>query len=133
MSAAVSTLVRVFKMGATVLRDIDPSMPPEDVLRAHSINHPFLAHAEIEPPVVEDGRLVFNIRKPAAQTKGAAKPRSRKAARKEAGEADALAAIEAWAAGGDMAASGRVQAVFDVALAALKRRVPVDPFLVPMA
>lgn len=70
---AVQTLRRRFRMGATLLDDIQPEWLPERVLAAYIPNYPFLQGATLDEPVVEGDCLVYGIRKPAAQTKGAGK------------------------------------------------------------
>jgi len=98
----IQTLERCFKLGATILRDIDPSWPVEKVLAAYTPNYPFLAQATVNPPVVENDRLVYEIVRPAAQTKGTRRAR-------EAGVDEAvLESLRSWLdAPGEQAAIAR--------------------------
>jgi PRTRC genetic system protein C len=82
-------LIRIFKMGATCLPDVNEKWTPEQVLAAYAPNYPFLANATLSEPEVEGNTLVYTIRKPIAQTKGASNLR-RKALD------DALEEIRVW-------------------------------------
>lgn len=84
---------RKFRMGATLLDDVNPDWTPEQVVAAYTPNFPFLAHATVGEPTVEDTWLVFPIHKPAVQTKGAGPAETVADA-----VADAERRIAAWAA-----------------------------------
>jgi len=71
MNDAVKTLRRRFRLGATLLDDIQPEWTPERVLAAYIPNYPFLQGATLDEPVVEGDCLVYPVVKPVAQTKGA--------------------------------------------------------------
>lgn len=73
MTTKIITLTRLFRFGATTLEDVDPAMPPEDVLKAYTTSYPFLAHATLGEPVVEGDTLVYPVQKREVQTKGASR------------------------------------------------------------
>jgi hypothetical protein len=92
MTASVQTLTRVFRFGATELPDIDPSMPPEAVLKHYSGAYPFLGMATVAEPEVSGDRIIYPVRKREAQTKGAGLSRL---TRSQVRALDALSALEA--------------------------------------
>ena len=131
MSDHKMVLVRQFRMGATVLADVNPAWSTEQVLAAYVPNFPFLANATLSEPTVEGEFLVFQIIKPAIQTKG-------HAADRHAVE-NALARIGAWSdapVADPLACSAWVPV-----LELIERRLDhdamssgcLDPFLIPLA
>ena len=67
---SVLNLPRKFVFGATILEDPSPDLPPHEALQLFSAAYPFLAHATLDQGTLEDGTLVYRIRKPTVQTKG---------------------------------------------------------------
>ncbi len=65
-------LKRVFKMGSIALPDPDPSMPPEEVLKAYAVNYCHLGTATVEGPnMSDDGKsLEYEFVPLPAKTKG---------------------------------------------------------------
>ena len=128
MSAVqAEVLERVFRVGSMILPDPDPSASPEQALAYYYEARPSLRHCTIGDPIVEDGRYVYPLHKPAATTKGGD------------GDADDEAAsvneaLEQWAQSGE-AASGDgqwVNAAWENAYPCLermlKRPVAVEAF-----
>ncbi|WP_199039845.1 MULTISPECIES: PRTRC system protein C [unclassified Dyella] len=88
----IQRLPRRFRLPTgTTLEDIDPSMSPEQVLAAFVPNYPYLANATLGEPSEEAGALVYSIRKPTVQTKGAPGSREKKRV------ADTIARLSNWA------------------------------------
>lgn len=85
-TATIATLTRLFRFGATTLQDIDPSLEPEEVVKAYKGSYPFLAHATLGDPEVEGDTLVFPVLKREVQTKGNTARRANKA----------IEALDAW-------------------------------------
>ncbi|WP_395792505.1 PRTRC system protein C [Aquimonas sp.] len=67
---SVTTLTRKFKLGATVLDDPAPHLPPMQALHLYLPNYPFLAAATLSDPQVDGDCLVYTARKPEVHTKG---------------------------------------------------------------
>lgn len=65
-----TTLTRKFKIGAVLLVDPAPALPPEDALRLYAASYPFVTSATLSDPVVEGDALVYAVNKQAATTKG---------------------------------------------------------------
>lgn len=65
-----TTLIRQFKMGATILNDPDPLAPVEKVIEMYLPAYPHLRNATIGEPTQEGNVLIFPLTKPAVQTKG---------------------------------------------------------------
>lgn len=123
--STIQTLERVFKMGATLLRDIDPSWSVQQVIAAYTPSYPFLAHATVGEPTVEGDKLVYEVHRPVAQTKGA-------------GDVDkTLAAIEAWLntppPTHNLGRWSEVLSVLDSAGKSDERALLIQPTLIPMA
>lgn len=76
-AATVVTLIRKFKLGATVLDDPAPHLSPEEALKLFIPNYPFLASARLGEPVQRGEIFEYPVEKPQVQTKGAAKPRAK--------------------------------------------------------
>lgn len=132
MNTKIITLTRLFRFGATTLEDVDPAMPPEDVIKAYTSAYPFLAHATLGEPVVEGDTLVYPVQKREVQTKGAAR-------RPDPALATAEEALRNWADStpdqvptkGDTGPWGRVSAFVEEVIA--RDPTPVtDAMLVPM-
>lgn len=70
MALEINNMPRVFKMGVTILDDPDPASAPIDALKLYIAAYPQLASATLSDPVEEGGRLVFDVIKPPARTKG---------------------------------------------------------------
>lgn len=86
----ITTLIRRFKLGATILNDPAPDLPPEEALRLFIPNYPFLASARLGEPTVEGDVLLFPVEKPEVQTKGA----SEKATKRDIDAV--MKALETW-------------------------------------
>lgn len=121
--ATIQTLTRVFRIGATTLADVDPSLSPEEVIRLYERSYPMLRHATLSGPTIEGTTAVYTVEKPPAQTKGANTDTDIEAA---------LAALEAVAVAPEPAADARWQAIHARLLSA-SAPAAVDPFLIPMA
>ena len=67
----VSVMKRVFRMGPTDLPDLAPDLPPEESLRCYEAFYPILKSCTLEPCFEERGVLIYVVRKPPAETKGA--------------------------------------------------------------
>lgn len=52
-------LTRVFKHGSAELPDPNPTLPATDVRDVHAVNHPELATAAIEGPVIQGDKAVY--------------------------------------------------------------------------
>lgn len=71
----VVQLTRKFKIGATLLDDPAPDLPPKDAVMLYASNFPFIATSTVSDPVLDGETLVFTVRKPEVQVKGlGAKP-----------------------------------------------------------
>jgi PRTRC genetic system protein C len=70
--AKIETVPRVFKIGPTVLEDPDPESTPEAALQLYAPSHPALAHCTLSEPRLEGDRLVYEVVRPTATTKGRA-------------------------------------------------------------
>lgn len=70
--ANTTELKRVFKMGSISLPDPDPSICPEEVLKAYAVNYSHLANATIEGPKMSDdgNSLEYEFVPLPAKTKG---------------------------------------------------------------
>ena len=66
----IKQLTRVFRMGAILLPDPDPSMSPEEVVSLYSVNYPHLAHATLSEPRNVEDTLEYQIERPPVKTKG---------------------------------------------------------------
>jgi PRTRC genetic system protein C len=60
----VTQPIRVIKYKDQELPDINPGVPMEDVMKMHAATHPELSTANLEGPVIKDGKAVY-----AAQTR----------------------------------------------------------------
>jgi PRTRC genetic system protein C len=132
--AEIQTAPRVFKLGPTMLEDPDPNASPEDALALYRTNHPALAHCTLSEPYLEGDRLVYEVQRPTATTKG--QPRAGLTA-------DIEAEIAAWeqecAAESGALADPEVVANAHDLLVTINRRSAggllvesVDPLLIPM-
>jgi len=130
--ATVETLERIFLLGATELADPDPSASPADALAMYEAAHPALRYCTLGEPRDEGGRLIFEVQRPAATTKGAGQRRPSRALQAE---------IDAWAE--EAAARQRYladPAIVNAARSVLLQRLRgpagkpemVDPSAVPM-
>lgn len=63
-------MTRVIKMGATALPFPQGMTDPEEVKRLYANNFPHLAQATLSEPQVEGDRLVYEVEKAPAKTKG---------------------------------------------------------------
>ncbi|MES1933272.1 hypothetical protein T35B1_11712 [Salinisphaera shabanensis T35B1] len=70
MTAITQTLTRVFKLGATELDDPAPQESPEIAMSLYETAFPVLKSASLAEPVIDGERLVYEIVKPQAKTKG---------------------------------------------------------------
>ena len=68
--ATIQTVPRVFKIGPSLLEDPDPELSPEDALKLYTPSHPALAHCTLAEPRLEGDRLVYEVVRPTATTKG---------------------------------------------------------------
>lgn len=68
--AKIEAVPRVFKLGPTLLEDPDPEASPEDALKLYVPSHPALAHCALSEPRLEADRLVYEVIRPTATTKG---------------------------------------------------------------
>jgi PRTRC genetic system protein C len=134
--ALIVTLTRKFKVGSTLLDDIesDPPLAPIDVLRAYAPTFPFLAQCTVDEGTVQGDSLVYEAFKAPVATKGASSAMTRD---------DAAKALRAWAESPTFAVSA---AVNDEELADRHRRFadalreivrspsePVDPWIIALA
>ncbi|WNL48497.1 PRTRC system protein C (plasmid) [Dyella sp. BiH032] len=105
----VQRLPRRFRLPTgTTLPDVDPTMTPEQVLAALVPNYPYVANATLGEPTEEGGALVYPIRKPTVQTKGAPSTREKKRV------ADTIARLSNWAgAPQEVSRTSAWKAVFD--------------------
>lgn len=131
MTVEIQKLSRVFRFGATELADTDPSMPPQDVLRAYVGAYPFLATATVGEPEIVGDRMVYPIIKREVQTKGAALRRLTKAQASALASLNAMANAEATSAPENAA---RWMPVAQLVGAVIKRpATPIaDAMMVPM-
>lgn len=122
---SVKTLVRRFKMGATVLDDPDPSASPEQVVEMFTHAYPHLRNATISEPEVDGDTLVYTLAKAAVQTKGADRLEG------------VLQELDQWVgdpATPDAGMPQRWEGVLGIAQGALKRpHVELDALLIPLA
>ena len=128
-STAIQTLRRRFRLGATVLDDIEPSWSPERVLAAYIPNYPYLQGATLSEPVIENNEfLTFTVQKPIAQTKG------------QCDLDRALKEIQAW--GERPVADPKAVSHWTPVLQKIQHRLRegtimrsphIDPFLIPLA
>jgi PRTRC genetic system protein C len=51
--------IRVIKYKDQELPDLNPAAPMESVLRMHAATHPELSTANLEGPVIKDGKAVY--------------------------------------------------------------------------
>ena len=70
MTASTQTLTRVFKLGATELDDPAPHETPEIAMSLYETAFPVLKSASLAEAVIDGTRLVYEIIKPQAKTKG---------------------------------------------------------------
>lgn len=84
--ATIETLERVFILGATEMPDPDPAASPEAALALYEANYPALRYCTLAPPREEGGRLIYEVQRPAATTKGKSK----------SADADLEAEIRKW-------------------------------------
>lgn len=70
--ADLTQLTRVFRIGASTIPDPAAGLTPEQALDTLRGTFPFLAHATVEGPTVENNQLVYTVTRPPAQTKGGA-------------------------------------------------------------
>ena len=61
---------RVFQLGSMTLEDPDPSLSPEEALALYRGSYPAIAHCTLARPREEAGRLVYEVQRPPATTKG---------------------------------------------------------------
>lgn len=143
-----TTLTRKFKLGATVLDDPAPTLPPEDALRLFVPNFPYLATARLGEPTVVGDALVYPVEKPVVQTKGRAaapgglvpRAKARRPSRKTR-DASAIeratAALLAWEnkAPPHKELSPTMRAIGNLVADVIHRDPePIrDPFLIPLA
>lgn len=130
---------RRFKMGATLLEDIDPKLTVAEVVKAYSRAYPHLASATIGEPKMEGAFLVYPLEKPAVTTKGA-RPKaiytvSGKAPADLASQAaEALVKWEQEQAAAQHSAPAHLMSMHALAVQVLRRpNSPLDALLVPMA
>jgi PRTRC genetic system protein C len=129
---APTLLARKFRMGATLLDDVDAKMTPVEVIAFYVPNYPFLAGATLSEPVVEGATLVYTIIKPGVQVKGARAELSSAATK-------ALKDIRAWSDQPVMAAAAPAHwlPIFRMVERSTSQAATtagvVDPFLIPMA
>lgn len=122
---------RVFQLGSMTLEDPDPEAAPEEALSHYQASYPALAHCTLATPREEGGRLVYEVQRPPATTKG-----------RDASEGDPLEhEIAAWeAAQADRARTAADSEVVCQTVSllsrALRRTDPVsvdlDPRSIPM-
>ena len=70
MTTQAQPLTRVFKYGLTELTDPAPDLAPDEAIRLYGTGYPLLKSASLAEPVVEGDRLVYEVIKPQAKTKG---------------------------------------------------------------
>jgi PRTRC genetic system protein C len=63
-------LPRIFKFSSLELADPAPELSPEEALRLYAPAYPQLEVAELSDPIVEDDRIVYEVRKHEVKTKG---------------------------------------------------------------
>ena len=130
---------RRFKMGATLLEDIDPKLTVAEVVKAYSRAYPHLASATIGEPKMEGGFLVYPLEKPAVTTKGArAKAvytvREKTPAELAQQAAEALVKWEQAQAAAEHSAPAHLMSMHALAAQVLRRpNSPLEALLVPMA
>lgn len=61
---------RIFRMGSLELADPAPQLSAEEAVKIHAVNFPQLAAGTLNPPVLENGRLIFEVSKPVVKTNG---------------------------------------------------------------
>lgn len=122
MNTIITHPVRKFRIGATLLPDPAPDASPEDAIKLYEATYPHIAFCTIEETGVEGDALIFEVRKPPAQTKGH----------------DALEAeLDAWVDQapavdrGFLETSGRVAAFAAARIASPS--AAIDPWLIPLA
>lgn len=66
----VTALTRTFRFGSIDLPDVPGISEPKEVLKLYEANYPELAFAELGVPKKEGDKMVYEVLKPAAKTKG---------------------------------------------------------------
>jgi PRTRC genetic system protein C len=69
MALKAQPLARVFAFNGMELKDPNPQASDTDAVRILSASYPELANAKIEPPKIEGGKAIHNL-KVVAATKG---------------------------------------------------------------
>lgn len=69
-TATATELTPVLKLGSTELPFPDPSMDPEAVKQMYEPNYPELGFAHLAPGRTEGDKLIYDVEKPPAKTKG---------------------------------------------------------------
>ncbi|ONF42522.1 hypothetical protein BTO32_15025 [Marinobacter lutaoensis] len=59
--ATITTLTRVFRLGATDLPDPDPDLTPEQVLEAYKEQYPSLRYGKVQEVGIEADTLVYQL------------------------------------------------------------------------
>ena len=130
-------LPRKFKAGATLLDDIDENATPEAVIAAYSRTYPALASATVDTanPIVDNGALVFTVRMPDIQTKGARRQPG-VTPRCPSSEHVLLADLDRWGESTEQAqarGSNLGQLYQDLQRIQARPVGAIDPYLMPMA
>lgn len=125
MSGLITHPVRKFRIGATVLPDPAPDASPEDAVKLYQATYPHIAFCSIEEVGMEGDALIFEVRKPPAQTKGC----------KPTGSLESL--LDAWVDDAPVVDRGFCDAAVSLARFAKGRLVEpsaaIDPWLIPLA
>ncbi|MEQ9223928.1 MAG: PRTRC system protein C [Salinisphaeraceae bacterium] len=66
----VNQLTRVFRYGSLELDDPAPEKSPLEAMRLYAGSYPIFQQAALGAETIEGDKLVFEIEKPAAKTKG---------------------------------------------------------------
>lgn len=68
----ISTVERVFILGATEIKDLTPNAPLEDSVRLLTKTYPQFRHTKIYPEdgVLKNGRIEFTVTLPPAKSNG---------------------------------------------------------------
>ncbi|OJY95726.1 MAG: hypothetical protein BGP25_15785 [Lysobacterales bacterium 63-13] len=125
MSAIITHPTRKFRIGATLLPDPAPDATPEDAIKLYHATYPHIAFCTLENVGVEGDALIFEVRKPPAQTKGA----------DPSGTLEAL--LDAWVDDSSLVERGFEGAAGQLAAFAERRlqqpSAAIDPWLIPLA
>lgn len=136
---SVTSLVRRFKIGATLLNDPAPELPPEEAIRLYIPNYPFLATATLGEPELHGDCLIYPAQKPEIQTKGASgRPQGTAAGCSPEKLQQALDELSAWcqtSTSSVKATKAWGDALYQITRkAASRERTPVrDALMIPLA